>query len=297
MLVDKNSNTISLKRQAELLGISRSGTYYQAIKINEEDKKIMDLIDAIYTETPFYGNRRIRAELNKTYHIFIGRDHVRALMNILGLEAIYPHKKPNTSNPNSQNEIYPYLLAGLEITKSNQVWSIDIAYIKLVTGWAYLVVIIDWFSRRVISWKLSNSLEIQFCLDCLHEAIDTNNSLPEIFNSDQGSHFTSKQFTGILEEKNIQISMDGRGRYLDNIFVERLWRTVKQEHIYLHNYQNVGEVKTGLQKYFEFYNNRRRHQSLAYQTPAEVYFGKENREIVLKNNLRKFSLNLTNLLS
>ena len=297
LLVDKNSDTISLKRQSELLGISRSGIYYAPMEISEDDKKIIDLINAIYTTAPFYGNRRIRAELNKTYHVFIGRDHLRTLMKILGLEAIYPHKNPNTSTKDNQNEIYPYLLAGLKITESNQVWSIDITYVKLVTGWAYLVAIIDWFSRRVISWKVSNSLEIQFCLDCLHEAIDTSHSLPQIFNSDQGSHFTSKQFTDILAEKNIQISMDGRGRYLDNIFVERLWRTVKQENIYLHNYQNVGEVKTGLQQYFQFYNNARRHQSLAYQTPAEVYFGKENREIISKNNLKKFSLNLTNSLS
>lgn len=232
----------------------------------------MDLIDLIYTAHPYYGNRKIKAELNYTHLIPIGRDHVRTLMAILGLQAIYPQSKLNLSQPNPEHKIYPYLLRGVKIIKPNQVWSTDITYIRLDNGWAYLIAVIDWFSRYVISWRLSNSLEIEFCLDCLNEALDTSHNQPEIFNNDQGSHFTSRKFTDILTNKNIQISMDGRGRCLDNIFVERLWRTVKQENIYLNSYRDVLETKTGLNKYFPFYNNERRHQSLHYQTPAEVYF-------------------------
>ena len=230
----------------------------------------MDLIDKIYTDYPFYGNRRIKNELNLTHHIPIGRDHVRTLMETMGIQAIYPKK--NLSWPNKQHQVYPYLLRNLKIDKPNQVWSVDITYIKLTVGFAYLVAIIDWFSRYVINWKLANSLDIEFCLDCLNEAVGQNKNKPEIFNSDQGSHFTSPKFIGILKNNNIQISMDGRGRCLDNIFVERLWRTVKQENIYLNSYQNVKETKTGLNEYFLFYNNRRRHQSLNYLTPREVHF-------------------------
>ena len=232
----------------------------------------MDLIDEVYTAHPFYGNRRIKAELNLTHQIPIGRNRTRTLMKMLGLQAIYPKANINLSKANKEHKIYPYLLRGVKIVKPNQVWSTDITYIRLINGWAYLVAIIDWHSRHVISWRLSNTLEIEFCLDCLNEALDNSKHKPDIFNSDQGSHFTSKKFTGILTNKNIQISMDGRGRCLDNIFVERLWRTVKQENIYLNSYQDVLEVKTGLNKYFPFYNNKRRHQSLNYLTPAEVYF-------------------------
>jgi putative transposase len=260
-----------LKRQAELLDISRPGLYYRPAGVSAMDKKIMDLIDEIYTTHPYYGNRRIRAELNLTHQIAIGRDHTRTLMKQLGLQAIYPHKA-SLSQPNVEHKIYPYLLRGAQIIKPNQIWSADITYVRLVEGWAYLVAIIDWFSRYVISWKLSNSLEIAFCLDCLNEALETNGYQPEIFNTDQGSHFTSPKFTNILENKNIRISMDGRGRCLDNIFVERLWRSVKQENIYLNSYQDVRETNTGLSKYFPFYNRERRHQSLNYRTPAEVYF-------------------------
>lgn len=271
-LVDKNNEKISLTRQAELLDISRSSIYYESVEISVEDKKIINLIDEIYTDCPFYGNRRIKAELNLTHHILIGRDHVRTLMNILGLQAIYPKSSIDLSKPNKENLIYPYLLRGVRIIKPNQVWSTDITYVRLQNGWAYLIAIIDWYSRYVINWKLSNTLEIEFCLDCLNEALDNSKYKPDIFNNDQGSHFTSKKFTNILTNKNISISMDGRGRCLDNIFVERLWRTVKQENIYLNSYQDVLETKTGLNKYFSFYNNERRHQSLNYLTPAEIYY-------------------------
>lgn len=231
---------------------------------------MMDLIDEIYTACPVFGNRRIKAELNLTHHIPIGRDHLRTLMNLMGIQAIYPKKK--LSWRNKEHKVYPYLLRNLKIQKPNQVWSTDITYVKLQEGFAYLIAIIDWFSRYVVNWKLSNSLDIEFCLECLDEALRQNKNRPDIFNTDQGSHFTSPQFTGILESNQIQISMDGRGRCLDNIFVERLWRSVKQENIYLNNYANVLETRNGLNEYFRFYNERRRHQSLDYLTPKEVHF-------------------------
>lgn len=269
-LIEKDYENITVKRQCQLLGISRESAYYQSTKISPADKRIMDLIDEIYTAHPFYGNRRIKAELNLTHHIYIGRNHVRTLMRIMGIQALYPKK--NLSWKNKQHKIYPYLLKDLKIEKPNQVWSTDITYIKLTEGFAYLIAVIDWFSRYVLSWKLSNSLDIDFCLECLQEALAQTKNKPEIFNSDQGSHFTSPKFTEILETHQIQISMDGRGRCLDNIFVERLWRTVKQENIYLNSYQNVLETKTGLNEYFLFYNDARRHQSLEYLTPKEVHF-------------------------
>ena len=270
-LIEKNNEKINLTRQTKLLGVSRSSVYYEPIGVSTEDKVIMDLIDEIYTVHPFYGNRKIKAELNLTHHIPIGRDHTRTLMKILGLQAIYPKSSINLSQPNKQHKIYPYLLRGVKIVRPNQVWSTDITYVRLVNGWAYLIAVIDWHSRYVISWRLCNTLEIEFCLDCLREALDVSKHKPNIFNSDQGSHFTSGKFTNILTDKKIQISMDGRGRCLDNIFVERLRRSVKQEDIYLNSYQDVLEIKTGLNKYFPFYNNERRHQSLNYLTPAEVY--------------------------
>lgn len=230
----------------------------------------MDLIDTIYTKCPFYGNRRIKSELNLTHNIPIGRGHLRTLMNFMGIQAIYPKK--NLSWRNKNHKVYPYLLRNLKIKKPNQVWSTDITYVKLEEGFAYLIAIIDWFSRYVINWKLSNSLDIEFCLECLDEALSQNKNKPEIFNTDQGSHFTSPQFTGILKSQKVQISMDGRGRCLDNIFVERLWRSVKQENIYLNNYRDVLETRNGLNEYFQFYNERRRHQSLDYLTPEKVHF-------------------------
>lgn len=270
MLIERDHENITIKRQCQLVGISRESVYYQSAEISSADKRIMDLIDEIYTAHPFYGNRRIKAELNLTHHISIGRGHVRTLMRIMGIQALYPQK--NLSWKNKQHKVYPYLLKDLKIEKPNHVWSTDITYVRLTEGFAYLIAVIDWFSRYVLSWKLSNSLDIDFCLECLQEALGQTKNKPEIFNSDQGSHFTSQKFTEILEAHKIQISMDGRGRCLDNIFVERLWRTVKQENIYLNSYQNVLETKTGLNEYFLFYNDARRHQSLEYMTPKEVYF-------------------------
>ncbi len=238
----------------------------------------MDLIDVIYTRFPFYGNRKIKEELNQTYLIPIGRGHTRTLMKIMGIEAIYPKKRIDLSAKDDGQKVYPYLLRGLKITEPNQVWGCDITYVRLETGFAYLVAIIDWFSRYVVAWKLSNSLEIGFCLECLNEALA--HGRPQIFNTDQGAHFTSPQFTGILESNQVQISMDGRGRCMDNIFTERLWRTVKQENIYLNSYQDVGQARRGLNEYFPLYNNLRRHQSLDYWTPAQAHFQKFSQKIL-----------------
>ena len=268
MCLDKELTTISLTRQCELWDISRASAYYQPM-VNERDIILMGLIDKIYTDYPFYGSRRIRYELIQTNKIIVARDHVRRLLHIMGIEAIYPKAKPNTSQANEQHRKYPYLLKGLPIIRPNQVWGTDITYIKLEIGWCYLIAFIDWFSRYVISWELSPTLEIPFCLTALERALKT--ATPEISNSDQGSHFTSEQFIQPLLDQNIKISMDGRGRCMDNIFTERLWRTVKYENVFLKSYRTIGEANAGLTDYFQFYNTKRPHQSLDYRTPKTVY--------------------------
>ena len=228
---------------------------------------IMSMIDEIYTAQPFYGKRRIAVALQARGYD-IGIKKVRKLMNVMGIEAVYP--KPNLSLKNSYHKIYPYLLKNVAITKENQVWSTDITYIRLSQGFLYLVAIIDWYSRYVLAWKLSLTLEKEFCLDVLDEALTIN--IPEIFNSDQGVQFTSHEFTQKLKQNNIRISMDGRGRCLDNIIAERLWRTVKYEEVYLKNYDSPLDAHQGLSHYFYFYNHHRPHQSLSYNTPASLYF-------------------------
>ena len=230
----------------------------------------MDIIDNIYTDKPFYGSRRIRRELFKMYDITIGRNKISSLMKLMGIEAIYPKSNKNLSKPDNSARKYPYLLKDVKIKYPNHVWGSDITYIKLLHGWAYLVAIIDWYSRYVLSWKLSNTLETTFCIEALEEAL--SKSAVEIFNSDQGSQYTSENFTELLLSNEVKISMDGRGRCMDNIFTERLWRTVKYENVYIKSYENMPEAKAGLREYFEFYNNKRYHQSLDYQTPFEVYF-------------------------
>jgi len=230
----------------------------------------MNLIDKIYTKCPFYGARQIKRVLKREHKIIASRSHIRRLMKMMGLEAIYP--KPNLSKKNIQNPTYPYLLRNLTIDHPNQVWGTDITYIKLSHGFCYLVAIMDWFSRYVVAWELSNSLEIEFVVRNLKKALEIN--IPEIENSDQGSHFTSPQYTSVLKENNVQISMDGRGRCMDNIFTERLWRSVKYENIYIKSYSHVAEARAGLVEYFEIYNNERPHSSLKDHTPAEVYFNK-----------------------
>ena len=271
-MVNKELRGISISRQADLLDISRSSIYY-APAIDPDDIRIMNAVDEIFTKYPFYGHRRIRKDLRSDYEIHIGKKRTLGLMKNMGLEAIYPKKKWHLSDPDKNMKKFPYLLSGLPIIRPNQVWGTDITYIKLSKGFVYLVAIMDWFSRYVVNWELSETLEIEFCLNNLKRALTIG--APEIHNSDQGSHFTSSQYIDILNGKEkIKISMDGRGRCMDNIFTERLWRTVKYENIYLNEYQDIGEANQGLAEYFKFYNEKRKHQSLNYQTPAQIYFTK-----------------------
>lgn len=264
--VEPDNQKISVVRQCQLLGITRSGVYYRERAESVEDAEIMRLLDAQYTETPFYGYRRMTVYLqNSGYKI--NHKRVLNLMRKLGLEAIYP--KPNLSKPNKEHLKFPYLLRELEIEHSNQVWATDITYIRLKDGFIYLLAIMDWHSRFVIDVEISNSLESTVFVETLKRALEKGK--PEIFNSDQGSQFTAIEWLKVLTEKGIQISMDGRGRCFDNIFVERLWRSVKQEEVYLKEYEDVWEAETSLRKYFDFYNYRRPHQSLGYKTPFEVY--------------------------
>jgi putative transposase len=287
-LVDRENHRVTLGRQAELLGISRSSLYYEP-ETSERDLLLMGLIDEIYTDCPAYGKRTIAAIIRRDYKVPVGKKHVRTLMIKMGITAIYPKKKRDLSQPNKQHKIYPYLLSGLHIIRPDQVWSTDITYIKLEHGFCYLVAIIDWFSRYVISWELSNTLDIDFCLRAQERAYAL--ATPEIFNSDQGSHFTSPKFTALPLSKGVKISMDGRGRCLDNIFIERLWRTVKQNDIYLKHYDSVAECRIGSTKFFRDYNHYRPHQSLNYQTPAEVYFG-QNKKPAFVEQINICNLNL-----
>lgn len=227
----------------------------------------MNLLDEQYTRTPFYGVRNMTTYLRSLGYA-VGKDHVRTLLRKMGLVAVFP--KPNLSKPHPAHRIYPYLLRDLEVTRPNQVWCADITYIRLSWGFAYLVAVIDWYSRYVLSWRLSNTLEADFCVEALQEAI-ANYGIPDIFNTDQGTQFTSQDFISILTTNNISISMDGRGRCLDNIFVERLWRSVKYENVYLKGYQTIPEAREGLTGYFDFYNRERFHQSLDNKTPWQVY--------------------------
>ena len=253
-------------RQCELLGINRSAIYYQARAESIENIELMRLLEAQYTETPFYGYRRMTVYLrNLGYRV--NHKRVLKLMKKLGLEAIYP--KPNLSKPAKEHLKFPYLLRGVEIEHSNQVWATDITYIRLKGGFIYLLAIIDWHSRFVLDFEVSNSLESTVFVETLKRALEKG--VPKIFNSDQGSQFTAIEWLKVLTEKEVQISMDGRGRCFDNIFVERLWRTVKQEEVYLKEYGDVWEAEESLRKYFNFYNYRRPHQSLDYKTPFEIY--------------------------
>jgi len=249
-----------------LLDISRSGLYYQPKGISEEALALMKLIDRQYLATPFYGARKIAAWLKSQGHR-VNRKRVQRLMQLMGLKAIY--RRPRTSQPAPGNKIYPYLLSGMKIRQPNQVWAADITYIPMARGFLYLVAIIDWYSRYVLSWRLSNTLDAGFCVDALQEALKQGK--PEIFNTDQGAQFTSEAFTGILQQHGVRISMDGKGSYNDNLFIERLWRSVKYEEVYLKAYQDGRDARAGIGNYFRFYNTERPHQALGYRTPAEVF--------------------------
>jgi len=264
--VDRRHPSLSVVRQCRLLGISRSGLYYQPAAMSEEDLALMKMIDRQYLATPFYGARRLAAWLKKQGWI-VNRKRVRRLMQVMGLKAIY--RRPRTSTPAPGHRTYPYLLGGIEITRPDQVWAADITYIPMARGFLYLVAIMDWCSRYVLSWRLSNTLDSDFCVEALEEAL--RKGRPDVLNTDQGAQFTAEAFTGKLERHGVRISQDGKGRYSDNLFVERLWRTVKYEEVYLKAYQDGREARIGIGDYFRFYNTQRPHQALGYRTPAEVY--------------------------
>jgi putative transposase len=267
-LVEVNRPELSVRRQCELLGLNRSTFYYEPTGATPEDLRLMRLIDELYTACPFYGSRKITEALTRRGEE-VNRKRVQRLMREMGLEAIYP--KPRLSAAGRGHKIYPYLLRGVKIERPDQVWSADITYVPLPSGFMYLAAVIDWFSRYVIAWKLSNTLDGSFCTEMLDEAL--TGGRPEVFNTDQGVQFTAAAFTERLSSAGVAVSMDGRGRALDNVFVERLWRSVKYEDIYIRGYEEVSELLRGLTRYFAFYNDERLHQSLGYRTPATVYRG------------------------
>jgi putative transposase len=268
-LVEREAGEVSVVVQCELLSVHRSGVYYVPRPVDEHTLLIQRRIDEVYTACPFYGVRKITAQLKRD-GLSVNHKAVARHMQTMGLRAIYP--APNLSKRAQQHAVYPYLLRGLSIEYPNQVWGVDITYIRLRSGWMYLFAVLDWFSRFVVSWTLDLTLEIGFVLEAMRSALAS--ASPIICNSDQGSHFTSRQYIGLFQDTSVQISMDGKGRALDNIFTERLWRTVKYEEVYLKDYASPREARSGLSAYLDFYNHRRLHQALDYQTPASIYFKK-----------------------
>ena len=266
-MIEVGQGVLSVRRQCALLGLSRRGLYYRPVGESAENLHFMRLIDEAYTQRPFYGVRKMTAHLRRVGQQ-VNPKRVRRLMRQMGLEAIYPKKRLSLAGEGHKR--YPYLLRDLLIEQPDQVWCADITYLRLRRGFVYLAAVMDWYSRYVLSWELSGSLEADFCLQALQEAL--HRSTPQIFNTDQGVQFTCEAFTGALEAQDVRISMDGRGRCYDNIFVERLWRTVKYEEVYLRDYADPVEARQGLKAYFRFYNEQRPHQALDYRTPAEVYF-------------------------
>jgi putative transposase len=259
-------NPLSLTRQCQLLGLSRAALYYRSVEVSGYELELMALIDRQYLRTPFYGSRRMTAWLHTQGH-HVNRKRVQRLMGLMGLEAIY--QRPHTSRPAPKHRTYPYLLRGLVIERVNQVWAADITYIPMARGFLYLVAVMDWMSRYVLAWRLSNVLDASFCIEALEEALSQGR--PEIFNTDQGSQFTDEDFTSVLYAHGVAISMDGRGRFSDNIFVERLWRSLKYEEVYLRAYESVAEARQGIAAYFNFYNHERLHQALGYRAPRQVF--------------------------
>lgn len=266
-MIDRE-HPLPLTRQSQILELSRSSLYYEAVPVSNRDLELMRLIDEIHLKYPFMGSRSIRDQLQDKGHQ-VGRQHVSTLMKKMGIAAMY--RKPKTSKPHPAHKVYPYLLRGLEITRANHVWAADITYLPMARGFCYLVAIMDWASRKVLAWRLSNTLDASFCVEALREAL-TRHGTPEIFNTDQGSQFTSDGFIKILQDHGISISMDGKGRWMDNVFIERLWWSVKYQDVYLKAYESISEARKGLTKYFDFYNRSRRHQSLDRRTPDDVYW-------------------------
>lgn len=269
-MVDPSGSKPSLSAQCRLLGINRSTIYYRSRGIKPDDLNLMRLIDEQYMKTPFYGSRSMTTHLRRLLKRRINRKRIQRLMRIMGLEAIYP--KPKTSRPHPNHKVYPYLLRDKRIDRSNQVWAADITYIPMSRGFMYLVAVMDWHSRKVLSWRISNTLDADFCVEALSEALAIYGP-PEIFNTDQGAQFTSRAFTGLLKSCGVQISMDGRGRVQDNIFIERLWWTVKYQYLYLRSFDNGSQLRRGLAQWLRYYNQERFHQALDDLTPDEVYFG------------------------
>jgi len=266
-LIEREDPALPVSRQCRLLAVSRSSVYRRPAEVSEEDRAIMALIDRQYLARPYYGSRRMAAWLATQGHV-VNRKRVQRLMRLMGLVAVY--QRPNTSKSATAHKVYPYLLGGIAIERINQVWCSDVTYIPMAKGFLYLVVIMDWVSRAVLAWRLSNTLGADFCVDALEEAL-SRYGRPEIFNTDQGSQFTSEDFTGVLKAHGIMISMDGKGRCMDNIFVERLWRSLKYEEVYLNAYASVAEARTGIGAWLHFYNEERPHQSLGYRTPRQIY--------------------------
>ena len=266
-MIDRE-HVLPIKRQAELADISRGSVYYLARNASQTDQLLMKRIDALHLEHPFAGSRMLRDLLNRE-GFEVGRRHVATLMQRMGIEALY--RKPNTSKKQPGHKIYPYLLRGMRIERANHVWATDITYIPMACGWVYLCAIVDWASRKVLAHRVSISMDTSFCLEALEEAF-AKYGQPEIFNTDQGSQFTSEAFTQVLTGRGIQISMDGKGSWRDNVFVERLWRSIKYEEVYLHAYESVNQAKAGIARYIGFYNERRPHSSLDKKTPDEFYF-------------------------
>lgn len=259
----------SMRRQCELLGVNRSSLYYEPVTPDAEQLALMRRMDELHLKHPSFGSRMLTQMLKRQGYV-INRKRVQRLMRLMGLESIAP--KPNTSKPSPEHPVFPYLLRNLTVCRVNQVWAADITYIPMAHGFAYLVAIIDWYSRRVVAWRLSNSLDTRFCVEALHEAL-ARYGQPEIFNTDQGSQFTADEFTGVLLDRGIKISMDGKGRFIDNIFIERVWRSLKYDEVYLHAYDSVREARLGIGRYFDFYNDERPHSALGHQTPSEFYSG------------------------
>ena len=270
-MIDRD-HELCVTKQAELLGIARSTVYYLPRPVSADDLALMREIDALHTEFPFAGARMLR-DLLCAKGSKVGRRHVKTLMRRMGIEALY--RKPRTTKPEPGHKVFPYLLRGLEITRPNQVWAMDITYIPMAKGFVYLALVLDWFSRRVLSWRVSITMEAAFCVEVLEEAL-AQHGKPEIFNTDQGSQFTGAAFTGVLAKHEIAISMDGKGAWRDNVFVERLWRSVKYEEVYLHAYDSVSAAREGIGSYLDLYNRRRPHSSLDDQTPDQAYFGHQS---------------------
>lgn len=267
-LVDVSTKA-SMRRQCELLGVNRSSLYYEPVKPDEEELGLMRGLDELHLKYPFYGSRSLTQAL-KAEGVLINRKRVQRLMRVMGLESTAP--KPSTSQPSREHARYPYLLRNLKVCRINQAWAADITYIPMARGFVYLVAVIDWYSRRVLAWRLSKSMETEFCVEALRGAL-AHYGRPEIFNTDQGSQFTTEEFIDELRQREIKISMDGKGRWLDNVFVERLWRSLKYEEVYLYAYDSISEARAGIARYFDFYNNERQHQALGYQTPTSFYDG------------------------